>query len=75
MYKTGTAVTGMWEVAGVSDKTDALSNRDGSSNSTCLSPLSKTNDVWEEDVKGMLLYGDGSINGTCLSPSLITGDL
>ena len=64
-----------WEVAGASDKTDALFNRDGSSNGTCLSPSSKTSNAWEEDVEGMLLYGDGSSNGTSLSPSLTTGDV
>ena len=75
VYETGAAETGMREVTRASDKTDALSNRDGSSNGTCLSPSSKTSDVWEKDAEAMLLYGDGSSNGTHLSPSLKTGDV
>lgn len=56
VYKTGTVATGMQQVARALDKTDALSNRDGSSNGTCLSPSSKTGEVQEEDAEGMLSF-------------------
>jgi hypothetical protein len=50
LYKTGAVATGMREVAGASDETESLSNRDGRSNDTCWSPSLKNIDVWEEDV-------------------------